>query len=604
MELQADAWEITLLRDSEAACQQLMSQPYDLAVLSFEMPGISGLDILARLRNNPKTIATPVVLLTVAENPRWKLLALALRAADVFYKPIDPEYLIAGLAGVFRAADRRAGFRRCFNSLSDDAAEQDVALLGARIEAVSRLWDVAAGGHEEVGNHVLRVACYARVIATAMGLDRSLADSLFLAAPLHDIGKIAIPDAILMKKGPIDAEERSLVVRHCVIGANILKKNPRVHALLMHLYESDQHAADDWRKRFLATAASLALTHHEKWDGSGYPQHLTGEAIPLESRIVAIADVFDALVSRRSYRDALPIEQALKILHDSAQRHFAPDVYQAFLKSIPSLIAIQDTFPNYLVASGDSLVLPAASPALKDATSASLTVYGNLASIAIPNRTAAEEAGPRDCESATAATTPSIASPPREADDPRRSRPGMMEMTPTIDVNRVVENILAMTRNLWKQVAVAVTDLESGLPGMAWTPGALDHVLLNLIVNAAQAIQARAGRASKKGRITLRTRKSDSTIEISVEDTGAGIPDAIRDKVFEPLFSSRKPGEGAGQGLSIARAIVEHRGGTIRFDTVEGRGAVFKIRVPITQNAAGRQDAAASDTAKRKETVP
>ena len=182
-----------------------------------------------------------------------------------------------------------------------------------------------------------------RIIAETLEMDREFIEILFVTAPLHDIGKIGIPDSILMKEGALSSEDWEVMKQHCRIGARILQEQTRAKSVFQEWLgtrgEVDGQAGDN---PILQTAANIALMHHEKWDGSGYPQGLAGEHIPLEARIAAIADVFDALTSRRPYKAAYPEDEALQIIHDTAGSHFDPQVYAAFLESLPAIHSVRE----------------------------------------------------------------------------------------------------------------------------------------------------------------------------------------------------------------------------------------------------------------------
>ncbi len=213
--------------------------------------------------------------------------------------------------------------------------QQDVDLAQTRMSIVCRLGMAAEFRDEDTGNHVVRVGCYSRAVAAAMGMPRSFLEMLLLAAPLHDIGKIGVPDSVLLKPGPLSDEEWAVMQRHCEIGECILREESKAVVPSFDWYATESRAVKEAlgsRDPMLEMAASVALTHHEKWDGSGYPQGLAGEAIPLESRIVAIADVYDALTSNRPYRAARPEEEALTIIEATVGSHFDPRVHAAFLR--------------------------------------------------------------------------------------------------------------------------------------------------------------------------------------------------------------------------------------------------------------------------------
>jgi putative two-component system response regulator len=166
---------------------------------------------------------------------------------------------------------------------------------------------------------------YARLIALAHGLGDESAGIIFNTAPMHDIGKIGIPDSILLKPGKLDAEEWKVMHQHPIMGAEIIGKHDN---------------------ELLETARIIALTHHEKWDGSGYPQRLKGQEIPLEGRIVAIADVFDALVSERPYKKAVPLDEAMRYFDDQSGRHFDPTLIEAFKRALPEILRIREIYAD------------------------------------------------------------------------------------------------------------------------------------------------------------------------------------------------------------------------------------------------------------------
>ncbi len=193
-------------------------------------------------------------------------------------------------------------------------------LRDSRLQFVQRLGLAAEYKDNETGLHVIRTSHFARVLGVAAGLDPSAADDLLHAAPMHDVGKIGIPDRILQKAGPLDADEWRVMRSHAAIGAEIIGEHP---------------------SGMLALARSIALTHHEKWDGSGYPNGLAGEAIPLEGRIVAIAAVFDALTSVRPYKPAWTVAAAVDLLEQQRGRHFEGRLVDLFLQQMPAILDIR-----------------------------------------------------------------------------------------------------------------------------------------------------------------------------------------------------------------------------------------------------------------------
>ena len=347
-----DDWALTFVRHPETAWEHLLETTYDAVVTDVKMPGISGLDLLERIRQTDKTKDVPVVMLTGLDDHSLKEQALDLGAADLLNKPIEASQLAARLRNVLQQKAYEDDLRAKNDLLTEKVRRQNVDLAQSRMSVVCRLGMAAEFRDEDTGNHVIRVGCYSRAVAAAMGMPRSFLEMLLLAAPLHDIGKIGIPDSVLLKPGPLDDEEWTIMQRHCEIGERILREQSKAVVPLFDWYSVElQSMKDAWENHdpVLDMAASVALTHHEKWDGGGYPQGLAGEAIPLESRIVAIADVFDALISNRPYRPARPEEEALTIIEATVGSHFDPRVHAAFLRSLPEIRAIRTRFDDNVV---------------------------------------------------------------------------------------------------------------------------------------------------------------------------------------------------------------------------------------------------------------
>ena len=198
---------------------------------------------------------------------------------------------------------------------------------------------------EETGYHVMRVACYSQVLAEEFAMSRDFTQRLSLTTPLHDIGKIGIPDRILLKPGRLTTDERRIMERHCVIGVGILEHYPKAREALRRWHSMDPSPDyDAGESSILRMASSIAITHHERWDGSGYPEGLKGETIPLEGRFVALADTYDALSFARPYKPAYSEKKTEAIIREEAGRRFAPDVVAAFEKAIEAFRSIKTGF--------------------------------------------------------------------------------------------------------------------------------------------------------------------------------------------------------------------------------------------------------------------
>ncbi|MGH2934679.1 MAG: HD domain-containing phosphohydrolase [Gaiellaceae bacterium] len=298
--------DCTTAADVEEARRLLAETDYSVVVCDVGLPGESGLDLLAELGQRVAT-----VMVTGQDDRDTADLALELGAYGYLTKPFAPTDLLTSVAGAARRrrleAARAAQLERAYASLA--ASEHE--LRRAYAETVTRLGRAVEYHDVDTGAHVERVAELAHDLAVDLGLDQELCERLRLATPLHDVGKIAIADAILRKPGSLGDAERREMQRHAVVG----------HLLLTG-------SGND----LLELAATIAWTHHERWDGSGYPRGLAEEDIPLAGRIVAVADVFDALTSDRPYRSAMSEADALEYLRDESSSSFDPDVVDALVR--------------------------------------------------------------------------------------------------------------------------------------------------------------------------------------------------------------------------------------------------------------------------------
>lgn len=314
----------------------------DVLLLDIRMPRISGLDILRVMGLDPVLQHIPVLILTAATDPKIRKTALDLGASDFLSKPVDPNELLPRVRNALI-------LKKHFDMVSNEAArlEQQVERRTRQLEATRQqlilsLARAAEHRDNDTGNHVIRVGRYAAIIAEALGYPRRKLSMLEQAAQLHDVGKIGIPDSILFKPGKLDWDQYELMKRHCAIGKQIiepisekdwevLKTHTRRGESLLHVRSSP----------LLMLAARIAQTHHEKFDGSGYPLGLAGNDIPLEGRIVAVADVFDALSSARPYKKAFSRQKCFEILEEGRGKHFDPQILDAFFEQAERIIETQ-----------------------------------------------------------------------------------------------------------------------------------------------------------------------------------------------------------------------------------------------------------------------
>lgn len=289
----------------------------DIVLLDLMMPHIDGLQVLEQLKPLlPQESHVPIVVLTADITPAAKRNALTAGARDFLTKPFDPTELLLRIWNLLETRYLQLQLQDQNLNLELKVQERTRSLEAAQeeahasqIEVIERLAQAAEFRDDDTGQHTQRVASTASLIARRLGMEDSRVELLRRAAPLHDVGKIGIPDAILLKPGKLTAEEFQAMKGHTLIGARLL---------------------DQGRSEFVQTAALIALTHHERWDGSGYPQGTSGEDIPIEGRIVAIADVFDALTNERPYKKAWPVEDAIAEITNQKGRHFDPNLVEIF----------------------------------------------------------------------------------------------------------------------------------------------------------------------------------------------------------------------------------------------------------------------------------
>ncbi|MDT8992296.1 response regulator [Curvibacter sp. APW13] len=293
--------------------------PPDLILLDVMMPDLDGYEVCRRIKALPHRRNIPIMFVTSMETQEDEEKGLSLGAEDYITKPFRPSVVLARVRTHLALYDQTRDLERRVDVRTRE-------LQATRLEIIRRLGRAAEFRDNETGRHVIRMSHFSRLIALAAGLDARQAELLFLAAPMHDIGKIGVPDYVLLKPGRLDTEEWRLMQQHAAIGAEILGDHP---------------------DELLQIARTVALTHHEKWDGSGYPQGLRGREIPREGHIVALADVFDALTSARPYKQAWPIERAVATIMEGAGSHFDPDLLQAFQKALPDMLAIREQYQEH-----------------------------------------------------------------------------------------------------------------------------------------------------------------------------------------------------------------------------------------------------------------
>ena len=313
--------------DAPAALELIRREKPDVILLDIMMPQTSGLEILEAVRSDAALSHLPVLILTASTDAQTKQSALGLGATDFLAKPVDPADLVPRVRNALLVKahhDHLAGYSQ---QLEHEVMLRTSELEASRLEIVHCLARAAEYRDDDTGRHVMRVGRFAGILARQLGVGGDRVAMIEIAAQLHDVGKIGVPDSILLKPGKLDPDEFAVMKRHCEYGRMIIMPDAPEQTTSV--------------PALLAMAAQIAFTHHEKWDGSGYPCGLAGEQIPLEGRITAVADVFDALGSRRPYKPPFPLEQCLSILREGRGKHFDPAVVDALFARIGEITSVQ-----------------------------------------------------------------------------------------------------------------------------------------------------------------------------------------------------------------------------------------------------------------------
>lgn len=328
--------------ESVDAVNFIRDQPPDLILLDVMMPDVNGLEILEVLRSNPVTSFIPVIILTAHTEDSVKLKALELGANDFLPKPIDPNEMLPRVRNLLCLKAHQNWLQHTSQLLEAEVLRRTAGMEAAQRHVIHCLARAAEYRDNNTGRHVVRVGLYAGVIARALGMPEHYADMIEQAAKLHDVGKIGIPDTVLLKPGKLDPEEVEVMQRHCGAGRRMIEplSQSQLDIFRSHV-QMGASILDVEGSPLLQMAARIAMTHHERWDGRGYPLGLEKEQIPLEGRITAVADVFDALSSRRPYKDPISLEQCLQMLKEDRGTHFEPRIVDAFIESREQIIEIQ-----------------------------------------------------------------------------------------------------------------------------------------------------------------------------------------------------------------------------------------------------------------------
>jgi len=302
--------------DPKAAVEDVLCRTSDLVIVDYLMPDIDGLQLVRTLRSLATHAHVPIIMVTANDDRETRLGAIDAGVTDFIAKPVDPIELKARVSNLLQLRGAQNALARRADDLALEVAKATEHLHRREEEVISRLARAIEFRDNETSEHVARVATVAKIIAEELGQSADFARTLYLAAPLHDVGKIGVPDAVLNKPGRLDADEQAMMRRHVEFGEKIL---------------------EDGDSDLVQMAADVAAGHHERWDGQGYPRGLKGDAIPLSARITAVADVFDALCSRRVYKPAWPVADARLEIKKGAGTQFDPACVAAFERGWPRI---------------------------------------------------------------------------------------------------------------------------------------------------------------------------------------------------------------------------------------------------------------------------
>lgn len=302
---------VSAFTDPRAALLHLREHPADMVMADYSMPGMSGAELTRAVRALPHLTDVPLVVVTSASDRNTRYEALEAGASDFITRPVDVKEAQARCRNLLALRTHQRRLARHALTLENEVRTATLEIRNREHETLRMLAKAGEFRDEDTGLHLVRMAKYTRMIGMALGLPKAECELLEYAAPLHDIGKIGIPDAILLKPGKLSPDELVIMRTHSELGANLLTdvSSPSV---------------------FLQAGAIIASGHHEKYDGGGYPNGLSGQAIPLYARIVAVADVFDALTSVRPYKKAWPLLDSFAYIRDNSGAHFDPECAAAF----------------------------------------------------------------------------------------------------------------------------------------------------------------------------------------------------------------------------------------------------------------------------------
>jgi putative two-component system response regulator len=343
--LKRQGHEVLTANDGLAALEILNSHRVDLVLLDIMMPNLDGYQVLEKMKADEYLMDLPVIMITAVDEVDSAVKCIELGADDYLTKPFNAVLLGARINASLEKNQLRKQEQKQRQQIEDlnlfltaRVRQQVAEIASAQIGAIFAMSKLAESRDPETGEHLDRMREYCRLLAQDLSkqpeyteyIDKSYIENIYSASPLHDIGKVGVPDAILTKPGKLTEEEWVVMKTHPIIGAETLREVDREHP----------------GNAFIQTGIEIAAAHHEKWDGSGYPYGLKGKEIPLSARILALGDVYDALTSKRCYKEAMPHHKAIEIIEEGERKHFDPDVISAFLRINEEFVKVREYFQD------------------------------------------------------------------------------------------------------------------------------------------------------------------------------------------------------------------------------------------------------------------
>lgn len=327
-----EGYELITATNGAEALEKLSHNQVDLILLDVMMPGMDGFEVTRKIRQDNTLQLLPIILVTALRETADRVKGIEAGCDDFISKPVEKTELVARVKSLLKVKAYNDLLSNYRTELESEVAKRTKELKhvlenlkAASLDTIYRLSMAAEFKDEETGAHIKRMSLYSAVIAYQMGLDKNTVETILYASPMHDVGKIGIPDQILLKPAKLDPDEWEVMKQHTTIGAKIL------------------HGSD---AEFIKLGEIIAANHHEKWDGSGYPKGLKGTEIPIAGRICAIADVFDALISKRPYKNEFSVEKSLAIIKAGRGSHFDPDVVDAFFAILDKILLIKKQYAD------------------------------------------------------------------------------------------------------------------------------------------------------------------------------------------------------------------------------------------------------------------